>query len=122
MKKPFNFLFFFFFYYFLIAINYSYSQTPNCSTLHAQIYKTDIKCNGDEDGSASVDVTGGTPPYSYSWSNNMGELSFTPEVLLIGKYIVTISDAAGCVIRDSVTINEPLPLIQYIFDSTFYSR
>lgn len=75
MKKQFklHLLFYFFFYYFLLSINYSYSQTPNCSTLHSQIYKSDIKCNGDEDGSASVDVTGGTPPYSYRcliiWEN-----------------------------------------------------
>src|SRR5205085_9260634 len=54
-----------------------------------------------------IQVSGGTSPYEYSWSNGMGNQYFTPSVLLAGKYFISVSDTLGCNINDSITINEP---------------
>jgi uncharacterized repeat protein (TIGR01451 family) len=50
-------------------------------------------------GSASVSVSGGTPPYTYQWYNlaTSGIVGTTsPISLLTGQYGVMITDAAGC--------------------------
>jgi len=48
------------------------------------------------DGSISITPGGGTPPYTYSWSN--GETTNPATLLSVagGPYIVTVKDANGC--------------------------
>ncbi|PCH95985.1 MAG: hypothetical protein COB85_04100 [Bacteroidetes bacterium] len=46
------------------------------------------------DGSASLTVTGGMAPYTYSWSS--GGTGTTETGLIAGVYVVTITDANGC--------------------------
>lgn len=50
-------------------------------------------------GSASVDVTGGTAPYNYTWNGVPGDSDST--MLLTGTYKVVVEDANGC--EDSVS-------------------
>ncbi|RFS13358.1 collagen-binding domain-containing protein, partial [Emticicia sp. C21] len=42
------------------------------TVLAAIVTKVDVKCNGGNDGSATVTATGGTAPYTYSWSPSGG--------------------------------------------------
>jgi gliding motility-associated-like protein len=68
-----------------------------------------LHCNGDCNAVASVtSVTGGTAPYSYLWSN-LAAGNSDPN-LCAGKYIVTVTDAQSCTIKDSVTITQPTGL------------
>jgi hypothetical protein len=54
-----------------------------------------ITTSTNTNGSASVDaVSGGTAPYTYSWSN--GEHTQTVTGLATGNYIVTVMDNHGC--------------------------
>jgi hypothetical protein len=46
------------------------------------------------DGTATVNVTSGTPPYTYQWSNNATTQTVTN--LCPGTYTVTVTDAASC--------------------------
>ena len=71
--------------------------------------KEDIDCNGDNNGSASATVSGGTPGYTYAWSNGSG--NSTVNGLSAGQICLTVTDANGCAISDCVNINEPSPLI-----------
>ncbi|MEZ4793371.1 MAG: hypothetical protein R2783_07900 [Gelidibacter sp.] len=50
---------------------------------------------GASDGSLSVSVTGGTPPYEYLWSPN-GETTSSISGLSPGLYSVTVTDSNGC--------------------------
>lgn len=63
-------------------------------------------CNG-AGGSATVNASGGTPPYTYLWSN-MG-VGPTINNLLPGTYTATATDAAGCTASASVTITAVIP-------------
>jgi len=54
------------------------------------------------DGSVTSSVSGGTPPYSYLWSNNKTTPSITG--LPIGSYMLTVTDAAGCIQTSSSTV------------------
>lgn len=50
-------------------------------------------------GSLSVSASGGTTPYTYSWSNSANTSSITG--LTAGSYSVTITDNAGCSVTKS---------------------
>lgn len=59
-------------------------------TIDISISKTDPKC-GINNGSATANVTGGTSPYSYLWSN--GATTQTINNLSSGNYSVTVTDS-----------------------------
>lgn len=71
---------------------------------------TPVTCYGGNNGSASVTVNGGTPPYSYKWSLT-GSTASTITNLVAGNYIVTVTDAAGCTTLTGAIINQPTELI-----------
>ena len=69
----------------------------------------DVSCNGGSDGAIYISVSGGTAPYSYSWSGPGGFTASTEDItnLSAGTYIVSVTDANGCVNYDTFTVNEP---------------
>ena len=66
---------------------------------------TNVSCIGGNDGSATITTTGGTPPFSYLWSN--GDLFPTANNLIAGIHFVTITDNNNCTSTTSVTLTEP---------------
>ena len=69
--------------------------------------QTDILCNGEATGSATVVVTGGTPGYTYSWSPSGGN-DATASNLIAGTYTVTITDNNNCFTTRTFIITEPI--------------
>jgi hypothetical protein len=69
--------------------------------LLADITSIDATC-GEENGSASALVTGGTPGYSYLWSN--GDELDEADSLAFGTHSLTITDANSCVLVETVNI------------------
>ncbi len=65
-----------------------------------------VTCYGGSDGSASVNVSGGTPPYSYSWFPS-GSTASNANGLSAGLHTVTVHDAAGCSVQLVITISQP---------------
>ncbi|HOY32596.1 MAG TPA: gliding motility-associated C-terminal domain-containing protein [Bacteroidales bacterium] len=64
------------------------------SSLSVSVQASNAICNGDSSGYAMASASGGTPPYTYFWSNN--QTTPTAIWLLPGTYTVTITDSAGC--------------------------
>lgn len=75
------------------------------------INTTDAKCAGSQDGTATVTtVNGGTSPFSYAWSAN-GQSTQTANNLVAGLYSVTVTDAGGCTIAGTATVDEPMAIV-----------
>jgi hypothetical protein len=51
-------------------------------------------CTGGTTGSIAINVSGGTPGYSFSWSNGANTQNISG--VIAGSYNVTVSDGAGC--------------------------
>ena len=60
-------------------------------------------CNGGSTGSVDVSIIGGVLPYSYSWSN--GYTSKDAQNLSSGSYTLTVTDANGCEVEVSQSID-----------------
>ncbi|WP_410493659.1 beta strand repeat-containing protein, partial [Chryseobacterium sp. 18068] len=76
------------------------------TAMSATTSQTNISCNGGTNGTASIVVTGGTAPYTYSWSPSGGTAA-TASGLSAGAYTVTVTDANACTITRTVTITQP---------------
>ncbi len=72
------------------------------------VASTDARCAGSCDGTATITVSGGTPPYTYSWST--GDIGPIHAGLCAANYFLTVSDTNGCTAITSVVINEPAPM------------
>lgn len=71
--------------------------------------KDDITCYGDGDGYISFNMFGGTPDYTYTWSNGYTETSV--DMLSEGLYSINVTDIHNCEIDTTVEIVEPEKLI-----------
>ncbi len=71
---------------------------------------SDPTCNGAADGSIAVTVSGGTPPYTYSWNPSNGNASSLTG-LGAGSYSITITDATGCDTTIFYTLTEPVTVV-----------
>ncbi len=72
-------------------------------------------CNGSNNGSANAVVTGGTLPYTYSWSNGTTNIVSTSNptgtILSAGSYTVSVTDANNCNATATVNIAQSLAII-----------
>lgn len=66
----------------------------NSSSLSLTSVVTPVYCAASNSGSVNIQVNGGTPTYSFLWSN--GATTEDISSLAAGSYSVTITDAAGC--------------------------
>ncbi len=64
---------------------------------------TNSSC-GLTNGKAKVVISGGTPPYRYSWNN--GDTLSTDSNMAAATYVITVTDAAGCLTFEPININD----------------
>ncbi len=82
----------------------SFTVTAPAAPLAVSHTTTPAACNGGTNGSITLTVTGGTPAYSFNWSNGATTQSLSG--LAAGVYVVTVADNAGCSKKDTVIVNE----------------
>ena len=68
---------------------------------------TEVNCYGENNGSASTNVTGGTPPYTYLWNDANSQTTAKAVGLIKGTYTVYITDNNGCTDSAKATITQP---------------
>ncbi|MCS6820229.1 MAG: DUF2341 domain-containing protein [Chitinophagales bacterium] len=79
---------------------------------------TSPACFAEPSGKAMATAAGGTPPYSYLWSNNMKGSSI--ENVYAGNYAVTVTDNKGCTSAATAVVAEPVePLYIFSEDETY---
>jgi hypothetical protein len=84
-----------------VTVNNNASAAPSVT-----LTPTNALCFGDN-GSINSTVTGGTPGYTYTWSNGANTANITAAA---GTYNLTVTDAAGCSALSSSTITQPAVL------------
>ena len=93
-----------------LITNTSYTVTQPAA-LAATPTQTNLTCFGSGNGRASVVVTGGTAPYTYSWSPTGGTTANAIN-LAANNYICTVTDANACpVLTTTFNITQPVSLI-----------
>ena len=89
------------------SASYTVTQPANVALATTS---TPQACINQLDGAAAVVATGGTPPYTYNWSNQANTSSINN--LTAGTYYVTVTDAHLCTYTDS-TIVTLQPAVTY---------
>ena len=79
-----------------------YADVLSTSNLNIGISTTPVSCLYDTDGAAIAQVTGGTAPYTYSYSN--GNTTANGNTMGMGYYWLTVSDVNGCSNSTNFTI------------------
>jgi gliding motility-associated-like protein len=76
--------------------------TPTASL----VTSSDVSCTGNNDGTIDISVSGGTPAYTFLWSNAATTEDLSG--LSAGTYNVTVSDNLGCIATiTTIVISEP---------------
>ncbi len=73
-----------------------------------------VTCNGAADGAVYTTLTGGTMPYSISWTGPSGFTASTPDItgLAAGTYSVTITDLNSCATYSFIeVITQPAAIV-----------
>jgi gliding motility-associated-like protein len=74
-----------------------------------------LGCSGDCNGEITIHAEGGTPAYSFLWSNS--ETDTTISNLCQGNYSVTVTDVHNCVDSLDTLITAPIPIVLSFTDS-----
>ncbi|MBI5917715.1 MAG: gliding motility-associated C-terminal domain-containing protein [Bacteroidetes bacterium] len=88
------------------VLNLSFFDNPELD------FTTNLACPYAFDGEIIASVSGGVPPYSYAWETGT---STTNQLIGIdvGIYSVTVTDAAGCAVEDSVELEAAIrPVVE----------
>jgi hypothetical protein len=85
-----------------------------------QFINLSLTSSGDTgpcDGTASAEVTGGTAPYNYTWSNS--DTTMQASGLCSGWYYVTVTDSNQCIFSDSIFVESTSGVLDPSVNNSF---
>ena len=90
--------------------NFSYTITELSAIANSETI-TNVNCFGDNTGKIELSTSGGTGPYSYSWTSTVSGFTSTNSkdisTLKTGNYSVEVTDAKSCKKTFTYTVTEP---------------
>ncbi|MFT6166754.1 MAG: hypothetical protein ACJASF_001447 [Vicingaceae bacterium] len=89
------------------------------SALQLSLAVTNASATSAIDGAIDLTVTGGTPGFTFNWSNAAITEDLT--LLAVGTYSVTVTDANGCQIVDSAAVLAPGVLANLVITEINYN-
>ena len=98
------------------TISETYTLTEP-SAISFTVASTDASCNGYNDGTASINASGGVGGFSYAWSTS-AQTTATATGLTAGIHCVTATDGNGCTVDTCITVSEPSGFSIPSFSST----
>lgn len=104
------------------AYNFDITDSNNClidtniaitdpAPLNLSVSTKDILCYGDSNGTASINVTGGTPGYSYARDSGSYSSNSQFTGLTLGQHTLEIKDSKGCLSDTTINIGQPEPVV-----------
>jgi gliding motility-associated-like protein len=81
---------------------------PKALSLSANLSNA-LDCNDANSGAINLLVSGGTPPFTYSWNNRATTEDLTS--IAAGNYLVTVIDARNCSATGNYAIFRPSPIV-----------
>lgn len=119
----------------LTAGNYTITVTDsnNCSSsatsfvikeapsLAISSNKKNISCKSLSNGSISLSVSGGTYPYSYSWTGSNGYTETTQNIdnIPAGTYAITVTDSNSCSVSENgIELTQPAAVVSVVATPT----
>jgi hypothetical protein len=75
------------------------------SALSVTLSANNVTIHGTNTGSITTEVSGGTTPYQYLWSNDSTSSDISD--LPTGNYTVTVTDVNGCTTVESASLTQP---------------
>lgn len=99
----------------------SYLNVQNTIGTAAEIHltrsKQNLTCYGLNNGTISINVTGGSLPYTYEWSTSPVQTTSSLNNLSSGFYTITVTDFDLCTKKATIEIREPSPLLSIFIPS-----
>ncbi|MBK9339032.1 MAG: PKD domain-containing protein [Lewinellaceae bacterium] len=95
--------------FFLLPLCAAAHNTEPANSIDISLSVTHVSCAGAEDGAISVMVSGGSAPYSYTWST--GSTGPVNPGLSPGAYTVTVTDVTGATDTATATVLEADPIL-----------
>jgi len=89
----------------IVTNQFTGTYTPAPDPLTVSMSGSPAACFGMNSGTATATPAGGTPPYSYSWSN--GQSTQTISNLVAGTYTVTVADVPGQTTIGTFVVTQP---------------
>ncbi len=93
-----------------VVNNMSPTRVAHCLNIPSPLNTTgassNVTCNGACNGTASVSATGGTGPYTYTWTPSGGNAA-TASGLCPNTYTCSITDAASATSTETFVITQP---------------
>lgn len=83
---------------------------PNSGGADLSMGTFDVTCKNGTDGVAFVNVSGGTPPYTFAWPGYSSSTD-TLKNIPAGDYFVSVTDATNCTTKDTITVIEPTMVV-----------
>ena len=93
---------------------FMYTVKPCFHNSNITLVSSDVNCYSGNDGSATINISGGNSGYSYMWNTTPIQTALTAVSLNAGNYICSITDQNNCTKEYPITVNEPLPLTHNI--------
>ena len=98
------------------AVTASVDITQPASGLSLMTDSVNVLCSGASTGQASVTASGGTPGYTYLWSNNAN--SDTIKSIIANTYSVIVHDTNGCSATATVNVTQPASAVSVNITNT----
>ena len=89
-------------------VSFSDSVNEPNTPLNIEDSVSEINCSNGNNGSIDIEVSGGTPPYNYIWSN--GQNSNSLNNLTTGYYSLLLLDNNNCIFNYSTTLTSATPI------------
>ncbi len=96
----------------------TYTVTEPSDLVITTLDVSDASCDNSSDGSITVNISGGTGAYTYTWDGNATGQDDTATNLPPGTYNLTVTDANNCTETANFTISAPAPVVINLNTST----